>query len=130
MILSNPSQTADRLSLHDLRASFHHSFVPFHFLSVFYSPVHFPFSLSYIFCVFKAMKWSNSLSFSCSMGATRPASPSQHCNHQPRIARLLNRGLLVKSACFPTSSRLHPRVPSGCVFSYSTVELTPISIIS
>ena len=57
------------------------------------------------------------ISFSCSMGATRPASPSQHY--------IINRGLLVKSACFPTSSRLHPRVPSGCVLSYSTVVLTP-----
>ena len=67
------------------------------------------------------MKWFISPPFSCSMGATRPASPSQHCYHQPRIARLVNRGLQLKSACFPTSSWLHPRVPSGCVFENSTL---------
>ena len=63
--------------------------------------------------VFKAMKWSISLSLSWSMGATQPASPSQHY--------IINRGLLVKSACFPTSSWLHPRVPSGCVFESLTL---------
>ena len=67
--------------------------------------------------VSKAMKWSISLSFSCSMGATGPASPSQH--------HIINRALLVKSACFPNSSRLHPRVTSDCVFENSTLWLSP-----
>ena len=65
------------------------------------------------------MKWSISLSFSCSMGATRPASPSQHCYHLPRIARLMSRGLLVKSPRFRISSR-----PQVFPFSMTAWQLT------
>ena len=84
MILSSPSQTADRLSLHDLRVSLHHNF-SFHFISVFYSQVYFSFFVSFLWF---SRPWSGPSLFHFRVLWVQRDRP-----HLPSIV-IINRGLL------------------------------------